>query len=493
MRAGTTLAATPVDRRAGPRVGSRSRRAAFAATALLAGCATAGRDASMIYSATHAGGALSVVVARVTAADGRGDGRALLSGSEIWDMELGTPVQFGLGRPGRQPSSAFAYTPSAAAGAAGWFNRDLQPRRYFLRLRAANPAAEGGTRDFTFSVPAAGATYNIGTFRVTCDAPGATCRVGAEPADETALAAAMLATHNPAAGAPVARLARAYPPRLADLPGLPTPAVPQVRVDPRLWVAAIDWAAFTAAGNAPASAPPLPATAAEPIPGPRSEAPDWSSARMMSTSSSDPFTTIAAIAVTGGIILVAIPIVLIARAIAEDQRNRRTAEEARREAEALRAAALAQEQWNPCTAGIAATLAPENVERHLRTTLAPGREAGRRAALPGPWQATVTRVVFRHCGSTPDSHGVEVATRWTATRPGEAEPAFDAAYSRTVVGATPDNRLVHSTRPPWELPVATEAACRPLADYCGAAGAALLLQEVTRGVTEARDAIVAGR
>jgi hypothetical protein len=187
-----------------------------------------------------------------------------------------------------------------------------------------------------------------------------------------------------------------------------------------------------------------------------------------------------------------VPIVLIAHAIAEDQRRRRTAEEARREAEGLRAAALAQEQWSPCTAGIAATLAPENVERHLRTTLSPTRAAGRAAALPGPWQATVTRVILRHCGATPDGHGVEVATRWTATRLGETEPAFDAAFSRTVAGATPDRRLVHSTRPPWELPVATEAACRPLADYCGAGGSALLLQEVTRGVTEPRDAIARG-
>ena len=101
-------------------------------------------------------------------------------------------------------------------------------------------------------------------------------------------------------------------------------------------------------------------------------------------------------------------------------------------------------------------------------------------------------MIFRHCGAAPDSHGVEVATRWTATRPGDAGPAFDAAYSRTVSGATPDRRLVHSARPPWEVPVASEAACRPLADYCGAGGAALLLQEVTRGVTEARDAIMAG-
>lgn len=482
---------------------SRARRAAFAATALLAGCATAGRDASVIYSATHAAGSLSVVVARVAGPEGARDGRALLTVTELWDLDNGQPLETAwwprpapgihIRRAGtaRQdpPLPAFAFTPSAEAGAAGWSNRDLPPGRYFLRLRAANPAPEGGTRDFTFSVPAGGNTYNLGTFRMVCDGPATGCRIAVEPVDETALATAMLAAHNPAAGVPIARLARAYPPRLADLPGLPPPAAPDIRVDPLRWAAAIDWAAFAAAG----AQPPAPAAPTDPAPGPRSEAPDWTSARMVATSSGDPLLMAAATVVTGGIILVAIPIVLVARAIAEDQRNRRDAEQAQRHAEALRAAALAQEQWSPCTAGIAATLAPDNVERHLRTTLSPSRAAGRAATLPGPWQATVTRVILRHCGTTPDSHGIEVATRWTATRPGESEPAFDAAYSRTVAGATPDRRLVHSTRPPWELPVASEAACRPLAEYCGAAGSALLLQEVTRGVTEARDAIVAGR
>jgi hypothetical protein len=192
-------------------------------------------------------------------------------------------------------------------------------------------------------------------------------------------------------------------------------------------------------------------------------------------------------------LIVVAPVVLIGRAIAEDQRTHRDAEGARRQAEALRAAALAQEQWNPCAAGIATTLAPEAVERDLRTSLSLGREAGRRAVLPEPWQVTVSRVIFRHCGAQPDHHGVEVATRWTARRAGEAEPAFDAAFARSVAGATPDRRLVFSSPPPWELATATEAACRPLADYCGAVGAALLRAEVLRGVTEARDAIAAGR
>ncbi|WP_198370284.1 hypothetical protein [Roseomonas rosulenta] len=363
-----------------------------------------------------------------------------------------------------------------------------------MRLEGAGGSRTAVPTDVTFRVSSAppAVTY-IGSFRVACDdAAAQPCRVQAAPIDESGAAAALVAAEGGALAAPVTALARPYPPSLAAT-GLTPPSVPEFRVDPRLWVAAIDWAAFAAAGSATASVPPPQGAPTEPTPGPRSEAPDWSSARMMSTSGDDPFAALAAIVVTGGIILVAIPIVLIARAIAEDQRNRRTAEEARREAERLRAAALAQEQWSPCTAGIAAALAPDNVERHLRTTLAPSRAAGRQAALPGPWQATVTRVIFRHCGTAPDSHGVEVATRWTATRPGEAEPAFDAAYSRSVAGATPDTRLVHSTRPPWELPVASEAACRPLADYCGAAGSALLLQEVTRGVTEARDAIAAGR
>ncbi|MEJ1938267.1 hypothetical protein WDZ92_49365 [Nostoc sp. NIES-2111] len=53
--------------------------------------------------------------------------------------------------------------------------------------------------------------------------------------------------------------------------------------------------------------------------------------------------------------------------------------------------------------------------------------------------------------------------------------------------------MVSPAPPPWELATASEAACRPLAEYCNAAGSARLLEEVTRGVAEARDAIAAAR
>jgi hypothetical protein len=404
---------------------------------------------------------------------------APIGGARLWNLD-------GSERTGY----AIAVSPSRAARDDGWLvHTHLRPGTWFMRLEGAGGSRAAAPADITFRIPPtpAAITY-IGSFRVDCDAAAARqCRVNPAPVDESAAAAALVAAEAGGIAAPVTALARPYPPRLAAT-GLAAPAVPDIRVDPRLWVAAIDWAAL--ATTAAASTPPAqaPAVVPEAPPGPRSAAPDWPGARMASVSS-DLSADIAAFAV---FMIVVVPIVLIARAIAEDQRRRRTAEEARRDAEALRAAALAQEQWSPCTAGIAATLAPENVERHLRTTLSPTRAAGRAAALPGPWQATVTRVILRHCGATPDGHGVEVATRWTATRLGETEPAFDAAFSRTVAGATPDRRLVHSTRPPWELPVATEAACRPLADYCGAGGSALLLQEVTRGVTEPRDAIARG-
>jgi hypothetical protein len=278
---------------------------------------------------------------------------------------------------------------------------------------------------------------------------------------------------------------------------------PEIRVDSRLWLAAIDWSAVTSQGALPGPPDQAPTE-------PRSDLEPWSGEVPLASTSTmggqiggavgAPFAAVGALGGAGGIvalgamlaiIVVVVPIALIARAIAEDQRNRRTASEARAQAEALRAAALAQEQWGPCAAGIAATLAPGNVERHLRATLSPQRQAGRGAALPGPWEATVSRVIFRQCGAAPDRHGVEVATRWTARRAGEADPAFDIAFARSVAEADPDPRLVHSRPPPWELPVASAAACRPLAAYCDAAGSALLLDEVVRGVTEARDAIVA--
>lgn len=464
---------------------SRSRRLAFAATALLAGCATAGRDVATVQAFAEAAhpGQTTALLFRVSP-PGAAVGMPI-SGARLWRID-------GSGG-GGHVAERF---PSGAARDDGWLMHvQLGPGTWFMRLQGAGGMATAAPADITLRIPdRPGAVTYVGSFGVVCDGAGAAppCRVDPVPRNQSAEAAALVAAEGRGVAPPVTALARPYPPRLADL-GLAPPGVPDIRVDTRLWLAAIDWNALLRG---------VPAPAAPRMDGPSTDAPrtegDWPAepALVSVSNMGGGFEALGMLAVLGvglAVIVVAVPIYLIAREVQRDQQARATAQDAQRAAEALRAAALAQEQWGPCTAGIAATLAPDTVERHLRTALGPGREAGRRAVLPGPWQATVTRVIFRHCGAAPDSHGVEVATRWTATRPGEAEPAFDAAFSRSVAGATPDPRLVHPTRPPWELPVASEAACRPLADYCGAAGSALLLQEVTRGVTEARDAIAAGR
>ncbi len=482
---------------------SRSRRAAFAATALLAGCSTVARDAVQVTPLVPgmAPGMASVLVIRVTNPALGTAGAGLLEAAELWNLDTGQDLTRTVVTNGRHALSA---APSRAAAAEGWSVLGPLPGRYFLRLRAAGAAAEGGQRDFTFTVPQTPGTFFIGTVTIDCSSPiaqgpGAGCRIGDVPADETAAAAAMLAAENPAAGVPVRRLVRPYPQRLA---GLPAPMAPRVNVDTRLWLAAIDWSVFTTASEVPVPPPVVAPAPGEPEAG-RGGSEDFAGARMTSTfiaaaiiapmAAAAALGPILAVGVMAGAVIVGVPVGLIARAIRDDQERRRQQADARAQAEALRAAALAQEQWGPCAAGIAATLAPENVERRLLETLAPGREAGRRAALPGPWQATVSRVIFRHCGTAPDSHGVEVATRWTAQRAEDTEPVFDVAYTRSVTGAVADPRLRFSTPPPWELPVATQAACRPLAAYCGAGGSALLLREVVQGVTEARDAIMAGR
>lgn len=371
--------------------------------------------------------------------------------------------------------------PSSAARDQGWLlEPHLQPGTYFMRIEATGAAAPA---DVTFRIPQGTppVTY-VGSFHLACDGTAQACRIAPVPADETAAAAALVAAEASGIALPASTLARTYSPSIAAL-GLAPPAAPIIRIDTAAWAAAVDWSAFTNASQVPAAAPP-------PADAPRSEAPDWSEVRMVSTGdAAEGLGLIVALPVFAGALLIMVGVQGISRAIIRDQRNRQEADQARRDAEALRARTLAQEQWGPCAAGIGAALAPDNVERHLRAALPPARTGGHAAAQAGAWQATVTRVVLRHCGTAPDSHGVEVATRWTAQRPGEAEPAFDAMFTRSVAGATPDPRLVHARRPPWELPVASEAACRPLADYCGAGGSALLLQEVVRGVTEARDAV----
>ncbi|MBR0659148.1 hypothetical protein [Neoroseomonas oryzicola] len=460
----------------------RPRRLAFAATALLAGCATATRDAAVIQAmhAAEADGRRSNVLFRLTAGDSATTS-ALSDRAGLWNMDTGQR----LGPPG-------GLSLSRTARAEGWRHDALLPSgRYFLRLLTPDPR-DAAPADLTFTVPdPAPPVLYIGSFRLDCPAQAA-CRVSPVAADQSDAARALLAAEAPSVPPPATRLAQPYPAPLAAT-GLPRPAAPEIRVDPRLWVAAVDWNSATSQG----ALPPPPSEGAAPAPesAPRSEGAWPAGAEFASVADmSAAFEGMGYLAVLGvglAIIVVAVPIALIARAIAEDQRNRRSANQARIQAEALRAAALAQEQWGPCAAGIAMTLAPDNVERRLRAAFAPQRAEGRRAALPDPWDVTVSRVIFRQCGTKPDHHGVEVATRWTARRPGEADPAFDIAFARRVAGATPDRRLVFSEPPPWELRTASEAACRPLADYCNAAGSARLLEEVTRGVAEARDAVAA--
>jgi type II secretory pathway pseudopilin PulG len=463
--------------------GWRARPLAFAAVALLAGCATAGRDAATVLAFASAAqpGQTTAVLLRVEPA-GAVEPAQIRNEARI--------VRFA----GAETLSAGAIirAPSQAAWAAGWrVLPHVGPGTYFLRLESAS-APQATPLALTFRVPPSppGVTY-IGSFRVACDAPPQPCRIVPVPDDGAAAAALVAATGNEVAP-PLVAPAQPYPPSFAAL-GLGPPAAPRIRVDPRLWVAAIDWSAVVREGGGA-----TPAT-----PGPRSRLEGDVNNQMVLTSSmgdaiggalgagaaAGPIILVGALAIVGTVALIA----LIAQAIAKDQQTRKDAAEARREAERLQAAAQAEAQASPCVAALAGTLAPDNVERHLQSSFAPSRPAARRAELPSPWEATVTRVVFRRCAGGPDHHGVEVATRWTATRPGEAEPAFDAAYTRTVGGAVPDARLVHSTRPPWELPVATEATCRPLADYCAPGGTDLLLQDVVRGVAEARDAIAALR
>jgi hypothetical protein len=183
-------------------------------------------------------------------------------------------------------------------------------------------------------------------------------------------------------------------------------------------------------------------------------------------------------------VVVALPIALVIHGITVDVQRRRAEDAAREQAENTAALQSARERWGACLGGIAGALEPAAVERDLRASAL-------QAPQGAPWQAELARVLLRPCGAAGENrYGLEVMSRWTARAGGGA---FDAAYSRAVAGATEDRRLRHPRRPPWELPVASEAACRPLEEWCGQEGAARLRAEVLRGMTEARDAIAAGR
>jgi hypothetical protein len=182
-------------------------------------------------------------------------------------------------------------------------------------------------------------------------------------------------------------------------------------------------------------------------------------------------------------IVVAVPIALLIHGITVDVQRRRAEDSAREQEERMAAFERARERWGACLAGIGATLSPAAVERHLQASPL-------HAARGTPWQAELTRVLLRPCGEEgANRYGLEVTTRWSGQAGGAA---FDAAYTRGVAGATEDRRLRHPRRPPWELPVASEAACRPLEALCGEEGSARLLEDVLRAATEARDAIAAG-
>lgn len=451
---------------------------------MVAGCETLGRHGEVIrpLSASPNRGGSSLVVARVIVTPGDGGGQGMLAAADL--ARYGGPIVLS---PDRGPAGPFAMPPTRAAGAEGWSNVLLSPGQYVLRLRAAHALADGGERVFIITVPETPATFYLGSFQVQCAAVPVIggCRIAAEPLDETDAAATMVAANLPAAARPVRALARRYPPSL-DARGLSPPDAVDVRVDTAAWVASIDWEAVVNAMRRPASSP---------ADGPRSEG--WPAGNPAMRSVSMNFSSSgsgAGIIFLPAAIVVAIPIALVGLLAVQAYRDQSAAEVARAAEEARRAMEAAQSEWGACVSGIAATLAPDSVERHLRATIPWAREGASRAPPLGTWRATVRRALLRQCGeATANRHGIEVTTRWTAQRDAEPEPIFDAMYTRSVAGATLDLRLVHSARAPWELPVATEATCRPLADYCGAGGAALLLQEVTRGVTEARDAVAAGR
>jgi hypothetical protein len=286
----------------------------------------------------------------------------------------------------------------------------------------------------------------------------------------------MLARETLAAGRPLRALAQPYPAPLRAL-GLAPPATATLRVNARAWQDAVDWAALTQAEG------PRPQSGQD---GPRSEAWPAEGATLRSVAGFDSGGAGGAVGLIAlpAAVVVAVPIALLVRGIMVDVQQRRAEDATREEAERTAAFERARERWGACLAGIAGALEPTAVERDLRAS-----------ALHAPhgtvWQAELTRVLLRPCGAEGENrYGLEVMSRWTARAGGAA---FDAAYSRAVAGATEDRRLRHPRRPPWELPVASEAACRPLDEWCGQDGAARLRAELLRGMTEARDAIAAGR
>jgi hypothetical protein len=437
---------------------SRRGRLAFAATALLAGCSTAGPSTRQPLNSWELAGSLaSVVMLRVvpgTPGATVQPAQDVLADAQVWAPASGWSEPTPLATP--------ANLPSATAGAAGWLAIARPSGRHLIRLRAS---AEAPSQDFMVTVPDGRAAVLAGTFRRDCPDGEASCRLVPVPTEESAAREAIPEARR--AGFPlVVAPAQPYPPRLAGT-ALPPPVAPAIRLDTLSWVSAVDWQAVL---------------------GEDTEIPE-PPAGSFSNSGSD---LAGALLIATGAIVILAPIAIVAM-IAQSQRDQQArvaAEEARRRAEALIARAeAARAAWSPCEATIGAALSPDRVARHLDATFPSPR--GARAGA-NPWQATVTRVVLRHCGQGPGTFGLEVATEWTGQAPGAATPAYRADFVRPVDGATPDTRLRWSTPAPWEVPVAPAGACRPLGEWCAAGGRALL-DEVARSVAGARDAIAATR
>ncbi len=349
----------------------------------------------------------------------------------------------------------------AAAGSGDWLLPSaMAPGRYRAQIRDNCGPANARPLNLTLVVPAAAAPADLGTVRLVCRGADAEARRSCVLAQGAAGDPAQVGRAFPSFGTPVAAPALAFPPPLAAL-GLPPPVAPIIRVDAQDWISAIDWEAFRRGGRPVPLSEAIPPGGMHPI-----FVSDWSGAASGGG------------AIVGLGVIAAVVVVFLAvkgvQATVEAIDRQQTARVA--------------STWGPCAASMAATLAPENIESHLRA-VAPT------AATPIPgadWSVSVPRLVMRRCG--PAGHyGVEVASRWVASVPGQPTAAYDATFSRSVIGALEDRRLTYPTRPAWEAAVPGEAPCRPFAQYCAANGPALLLEDVAAAVTGARDAIAATR
>jgi hypothetical protein len=427
---------------------SRPGGLAFALTALLAGCSTAQPPlVTTSWDGAASGG--SVLLLRILPAEG---GPAAMA--QAWRFD------------GRNEPNEFRSLPDGA----GWRSQAAHSGRHFLRLRASPDAPP---QDFTVTIPTGQATLDLGTFRQDCTT-GVPCQLVRETRPASEAAAAVPPQYRERLPVVVMPM-QPYPPRLAGS-GLPAPTAPTVRVDPVSWVAAVDWSAlaeeggdlgppqgdYTRGGMGEALAAPFALAAAGP-----------------------------AIVVVAALVVL-VPIALVALIVKSERERRDNAAAADARSRELALQARVQEAraaWSPCEATIGAALSPDSVARHLQSALPRPRS---RPSEGSAWEATVSRVVLRHCGQGSATFGVEVATEWTGRAPGVEAPAYRASFVRPVQGAAPDRRLRWSTPAPWEIPVAPSGACRPLAEWCADGGRALL-DEVARSVTGARDAIAATR